>query len=55
MVKLHQRKYSLKYKALLLLIVYVQETYKRLQCLLFNKDELFFFCNILPKNDVKPR
>ena len=37
MVKLHQRKDSLKRKALLLLTVYVQETYKRLQFLLFNK------------------
>ena len=38
MVKLHQRKYSLKCKALLLLTAYVQEFYKRLQFLLFNKD-----------------
>ena len=38
MVKLYQRKYLLKCKALLLLTVYVQETYKRLQFLLFNKD-----------------
>ena len=55
MVKLYQRKYSLKYKALLLFTVYVKKTYKRLQFLLFNDDEFFFFCNNLPKNDVKPR